>query len=149
MVRQHVPMRLWDHGYKWVSEICSLTYTTVRNLNDIPLSQVTGETVDISEYLDFGFYDRVWYIDNAGTGPRKPARWLGVSHRVGNMMTYNVLIENGAILPRSSVQRVTNLELETDEYRKTFTEFDKALNARLKHDGEKQDMAHWVDVEND
>ena len=69
-------------------------------------------------------------------------------------MTYNVLIENGAILSRSSVQRVTNLELEIDEYRKTFTEFDEALNARLKHDdvifdGEKPDMAHWADMEND
>ena len=55
IVHQHVPRRLWDYGYKWVTEICSLTYTTAGNLNDIPLSQVTGETVDISEYLDFGF----------------------------------------------------------------------------------------------
>ena len=32
------------------------------------LEFVTGETPDISEYLDFGFYERVWYIVNAGVG---------------------------------------------------------------------------------
>ena len=84
-------------------------------MNDIPLTQVTGETVDISEYLNFGFYDKVWYFDNAGTGPRKPGRWLGVSHRVGNMMSYFIINRNGAVISCSSVQRVTNLELQTDK----------------------------------
>ena len=31
-----------------------------------PIESVTGETTDISEYLDFGFYDSVWYHENAG-----------------------------------------------------------------------------------
>jgi hypothetical protein len=33
-----------------------------------PLEQVTGETVDIAEYLDFGFYDRISYKENTGLG---------------------------------------------------------------------------------
>ena len=28
----------------------------------IPITNVTGETTDILEYLDFGFYDKVWYM---------------------------------------------------------------------------------------
>ena len=44
---------------KWVSEISSMTYTSAGGLNDIPMSSVTGDTVHISEYLDFGFYDQV------------------------------------------------------------------------------------------
>ena len=32
------------------------------------MEQIMGETPDISEYLDFGFYDWVWYKDNAGLG---------------------------------------------------------------------------------
>jgi hypothetical protein len=31
-----------------------------------PLEQVTGETPEISKYLDFSFYDWVRYRDNAG-----------------------------------------------------------------------------------
>jgi hypothetical protein len=51
-----------------------------------PLQEVTGETVDISEYLDFGFYDHV-YKENAGLGETLIGRWLGVSHRVGGLMS--------------------------------------------------------------
>jgi hypothetical protein len=38
---------------------------------------MTGESVDISEYLDFGFYDWVWYKENAGTWRNKtgPLAW--------------------------------------------------------------------------
>ena len=30
-----------------------------------------GETEEISEYLDFGFYDMVWYKDNGGLSEDK------------------------------------------------------------------------------
>ena len=33
-----------------------------------PLQDVTRETPDISEYLDFGFYDHVSYKENYGLG---------------------------------------------------------------------------------
>ena len=45
-----------------------------------PNEQVTGKTPDISEYLDFGFFDWVWYKDNAGVGDNMCGGWLGVSH---------------------------------------------------------------------
>ena len=154
MVRKKVPQRLWDYGMKWVSEIMSMTYTSAGGLNDIPMSSVTGDTIDISEYLDFGFYDQVWYIDNAGLGPRKPGRWLGVSHRVGLLMCYFVLTKTGQIISRSSVQRVTSLELELNEIRATFDELDKDINEKLKHDdmaydGDKPTLEHWSEVKSD
>ena len=34
----------------------------------LPLQDVIDETVDISEYLKFDFYDRVSYKDNTGLG---------------------------------------------------------------------------------
>ena len=80
MVQNQVPKKLWDYGIVWISEIHSMTHTSAGNRlkGAIPLEQVTGDTVDISEYLDFGFYDKVWYKDNAGLSPAKPGRWLGV-----------------------------------------------------------------------
>jgi hypothetical protein len=58
-----------------------------------PLEIITGETTDISEYMDFNFYDWVLYRSNAGLGEVEVARWLGVSHRVGRMMSYWLLPE--------------------------------------------------------
>ena len=112
MIRKQVPIRLWDYGIRWVSDIMSLTYTSAGDINGcVPLTRVTGETADISEYLDFGFYDYVWYKDNAGLGSQLPGRWLGVAEHHGNLMCYYVLQQNGQVLPRSTVQRVTQLEL--------------------------------------
>ena len=81
MVWNRVPKKLWDYGIVWISEIHSMTHTSTGNRlkGAIPLEQVTGDTVDISEYLDFGFYDKVWYKDNAGLSPAMarsfPSHW--------------------------------------------------------------------------
>ena len=51
------------------------------------LELLTGETPEISEYLDFGWYDRVWYKEDAGLGETKIGRFLGPSHKVGSLMS--------------------------------------------------------------
>ena len=80
MIRTKCPKQLWYYGITWCSEVMSLTHSTAGSINGvIPLEQVTGETPDISEYLDFGFYNKLWYKDNAGLGELLPGRWLGVS----------------------------------------------------------------------
>ena len=80
---------------------------------------VTGETPDISPYLEFGFYDRVWFRDNAGLGPQMPGCWLGVAVNVGAVMCYHILQADGYVVSRSTVWNPTNLELETDEMQST------------------------------
>ena len=133
MVRNRVPRQLWDYGLRWISETSSLTHTTAGTLGSIiPLQQVTGETPDISEYLDFGFYDKVWYKDNAGASPFEPARWLGVSDRTGRLMTYHILTQRGTVISRSTLQRVTNLELSTDSVKSIFNNFDTLIATKFK-----------------
>ena len=153
MIRNRVPQQFWDYGYQWVSEIMSLTHTTAGHINGVvPLTHVTGETADISEYLDFGFYDQVWYKDNAGASPYEPARWLGVSHRTGRQMCYNVLTQRGTVISRSTVQRVTNLEKTTTNVKEVFALFDKAVSAKLKlttdkdYVGDKPNPEQWADL---
>ncbi len=46
------------------------------------LQAVTGETIDISKYLDFRSFDRIWFHENAGLGEPAPSWWLGVSKHV-------------------------------------------------------------------
>jgi hypothetical protein len=49
---------LWDYGMVWACEIMSLTSNSSFSLDSrTPMEQLTGKTPDISEYLDFGFYD--------------------------------------------------------------------------------------------
>lgn len=77
------------------------------------IEELTGQRPDISEYLDFEFYDLVWFLNRSGeklgtTGDdRALARWLGVSHRVGSDICYWLLTVAGLVIVCSSVEHVT------------------------------------------
>jgi hypothetical protein len=96
-----------------------------------PIEQITGETPDISEYTDFGFYDWVWYRDNGVFGENQLGRWLGVSHRIGPVMCYSILTDNCQVVTRTTVSCVTNLEKRVDLNRTLMAKFDDVVYDRL------------------
>ena len=156
MTKRRVPKRLWDYGIVWVCETMSLTANSNFALGGrTPIEQVTGETPDISEYLDFSFYDWVWYKDNAGVGENSCGRWLGVSHRVGNLMSYWILTIAGRVVSRTTVQRITNLEQGTTEVKQRMKEFDERIRELLRDqnhvingDGDRQ-LQDWDEYNDD
>ena len=96
------------------------------------MEQVTGETPDISKYLDFGFYDWVWYKDNAGLGRNCIRWWLGIAHQVGNLMSYWILsTEAGCMIAWTTVQHVTNLALSTVEVQHWCQHYDQHVTEIL------------------
>ena len=115
MFRTNCPRRLWSYGLPHVCAIMRLTASYAGRLQGrTPLEAITGETPDISEYLDFGFYDLVWFKENAGLGETQLGRFLGVDHAVGSLMSYKVLPRSGIPVSRTTVQRVTELEKSTE-----------------------------------
>ena len=53
MIKKKVPRRLWDYGMRWVCEIMQRTASHAGTLGgQTSLEELTGETPDISEYLD-------------------------------------------------------------------------------------------------
>ena len=132
MVQKNVPQRLWDYGLQWVCDIQNRTSNSLRGLEGrCPLERITGETVDILEYLDFGFYDWIWYRENAGLGETKIGRWLGVSHRIGTLMSFWVLRSTVKVLSRTTVQRVTNLEMKISDNEARMSNFTTLITERI------------------
>ena len=84
---------------------------------------MTGETIDISEYLDFVFYEKFEFKDNSSISPSYPGKWLGISHQIGRLVCYHILTQIGKVLSRSTVKWVKNIELSTDEVKETFVKF--------------------------
>ena len=123
------------------------------------LEALTGETRDISQYLDFGFYDRLWFKEDAGLGETKLGRFLGVSHHVGSLMSYWVLPVSGIPISRTTVQRVTNLESATNQNQKRFEVYDKRIADRfneeyiganyLQNHHQKPDVELWEELAGD
>ena len=94
MVNKEVPRKLWDYGVSWISEVMSMTRSSENGTNvGIPLTNMIGENVDISKYLDFGFYEKLWLKDNVGISPSEPGRWLGISHCTGALMCYHIITQ--------------------------------------------------------
>ena len=113
------------------------------------LEKVTGETPEISQYIDFGFYDPCWYKENAGMGKTKMGRWLGVSHKTRSLMSFWVLTPSCRVVSRKSVQRITNLELQEETNKRQMTAFDDAVKGYLwdhnhvLNDGGKSEPYDW------
>ena len=128
MLKKNVPRRLWDHGLTWVADTGNITVTSSKYAQGrTPLEIITGETPDISDYTDFGFYDWVIYHPNAGLGEKCYGRWLGVSHTVGELMSYWILTIGGRVISCSTVTRITNAEQQTNEWKERFSSFTQAI----------------------
>ena len=63
---------------------------------------ITVETPDISEYLDSGWYDRVWFKEDVCLGEIQMGRFLGTSQKVGSLMSYWILPESVIPVPRTN-----------------------------------------------
>ena len=133
MLKRKASPRLWDKGLVYESNI----------LNRIPRGQqqrtgieiVTGKTPDISEWIDFKFYDRVWYYDQKkieidGSG-RRLARWLSVAHRVGSDLCYWFLLESGKLIARTTVQHVVSDNYLNNDVKRDFESFNRSVEERL------------------
>ena len=133
MTRKNVPARLWDFALVWISEIVS---RLARGKDGLPgMEQITGQTEDISEWLDFDFYDLVWWHENEKSDTTTDSvhlgRWLGVSHRVGSDMCYWILTKAGKVISNTTVQHVTRLDRSRPEIASRIELFDEAVNRRL------------------
>ena len=84
--RHRIINRVWDFGMVWEAEI----YSQTAGKDGRPdLEQLTGDMIDISEWLKFKFYDLVCFWNNQ-SDDTKPmmGQCLGVSHRVGGDLCY-------------------------------------------------------------
>jgi hypothetical protein len=133
MVERQVPSRLWDYGIVYVADILSIT---ARSMTGRPgIEEVKGDTIDISEWLDFEFYDYVWYWDEKKVDMTDEqcliGRWLGIAHRIGSNMTYWILTKAGLVIARSTVQHVITSDMSQPAIQEQLKAFDTAIELRL------------------
>lgn len=107
MELHHCPTPFWCFAWQYVLGLRQLIARRAAG-NRPPGETIRGETQDISEYMDFDFYQWIIYRDQSDAdAPRRIGRWLGVSHTVGAPLTYWILKDNAQIISRSTVQPMT------------------------------------------
>ena len=132
MTKKNVPPRLWDFGLEWICETGNLVVSSSKYAKGrTPIKHTTGETPDISKYLDFSFYDWVIFRQNAGLGEASIGRWLGVSHRVGQLMSFWILPVSGVPISCVTVQALTTVEQNTKEWQDRMIDYDSRIKESL------------------
>ena len=67
MLKSKVPNRLWDYRLIWICETVNISVSSSQYVSGrTTLKYIKGDITDISEYLDFTYYDWVKYHTNDG-----------------------------------------------------------------------------------
>jgi len=104
----------------------------VHRNHNTPLEALTGDTVDISEWTEFEFYDLVLYWDDRDNETRQSiGRWLGPSHHIGSALCYYILTEKATVLSRTSVQHITKEEFETIDMKERVRIYHETLSRNI------------------
>ena len=95
------------------------------------LEFITGETPEISEYLDFSMYDWVTFKADADLSEEQLGKWLRVSHKVGELMSYWVLPISGKVISCVAVHRLHRIEQMKEGVRSKMQQFEVIIRRKL------------------
>ena len=89
MRRTNTPIVLWDCCIEYNSEIRCMTATDIFDLNGrTPFENVLGFTPDISELVEFSWFQWVRYYNPVDPTKDQIGRWMGPTHNVGQGLAY-------------------------------------------------------------
>ena len=108
------PLVLWDYCMERRALIFQVTAKKLFQLNGTnPHTATFGTEADISHLCVFGWYEWVYYRDQSASYPYQKeclGRCLGPAKNEGNIMAQWVLKENGRVVPRRTLRRLTQAE---------------------------------------
>ena len=129
----HVPKRLWDFGLVYEAGILSRVARGQDGRTG--LERLSGDTPDILEWIDFSFFDLVWFHNNVKTDTADDnaqlGYWLGIAHRIGSDLCYWVLTKSGKVIARTTVQHVTDDDMLKPEIAEKVKQFKLIVEERL------------------
>ena len=104
-----VPKKLWYFGLVYIAELLSRILRG--KVKRTGYKEVTSQTPDIGEYLDFKLYDLVWWWDqpdkpNGTYDPRRLAHCIGISHRVDSEMCYWLITDTVKLVSNTPIEHI-------------------------------------------
>ncbi len=136
MERGQSPSKLWDFCVNYASQLRNNIVRPLVHLHGrTPYELLTGNTPDISELLEFEWYQPIWYFEPSEFPHQNKllGRWMGAAHRIGQALCYWILPESGVPIARTTIQAVSKEELTTDRFKQRLSEFDNNVQDKLYH----------------
>ena len=128
MRRTNTPVVLWDYCVEYNSDLRSMTATNSIDLaGRTPHEKIMGYTPDISELVEFEWYQWIWYNDPVSQDRTRLGRWLGPAHNAGQGLAYYILTGNGEVVMRSTVVPLAETEITQSTIKERQEEFTKDI----------------------
>ena len=114
MVKKIVPKSLWYYILVWICETVNLPISRSKHAKGrTAIEIIIGKTPGISEDIYFNVYDWFTYRNNSGLSETSLGRWIGVSHKVGKLMSYWILTYTVHVVSVTTFQILTNSYMHT------------------------------------
>jgi len=114
----------WPWVYKYIAQVNNICASPVLGWKT-PISVRHGYTPDISAYLQYQFWEKIYFkIDDQSPSTKEaPGYWLGVSETVGDMMTYDIWSDKtNKVIQRSVIRSADPNRGGIPNLRTTFQE---------------------------
>jgi hypothetical protein len=135
MSRSKSPRRLWDYCVQCAAAKGRVTAHSLPSLaGRVSHEILSGHTLDISELIQFVWYEPIWFFDPNASFPYEKkclGRWIGVAHDVGAPLCSWILSRTGQILARSSVISLSHDDRAMDSTQAILADLDQGINAKL------------------
>ena len=91
IARTGAPPEVWPWIYNYVADVNNHCATQILNWKT-PIEKRHGYTPDISALLLYQFWEPIYFLVDEKTPKSKErkGRWLGLSHHVGDKLTYHI-----------------------------------------------------------
>ena len=112
MAKLALPSRLWDYCAELQAKIRCHNLHDIPTINvQVPKTVVTENTADISELVEFRWYQWIYYRDATKSFPlpeEELGKYFGAYENVGSKMTMWILKQNGEIVSRTTLCTLTD-----------------------------------------
>lgn len=123
------PVRLWDYCWDHVCLIRNYTVTDNIFLDGMtPHQKVTGGMPNISELIQFKWFDWLWYFDIKSPERESLGRYLGPAENTGEGFTSYILTSTGAVIVRSSTRLLSTIDMNTIHIQNDMKMFMENMN---------------------
>lgn len=134
MSRVQSPHKLWDFCCLYVVELRNRLARPLPQLHGrTPYEIIAGNTPNISEFLEYEWYQPVWYYEPTvfPNQEKHLARWIGIAHRVGQAMCYWLLPKSGVPIAHTTIQAITEDELSGQTVKQQLIDYDEVIKEKL------------------
>ena len=132
MRRINTPLVLWENYVEYNSKLRCMTATEIYDLNGrTPFECVLDFTPDISELVEFSWFQRVWHHDPIDPTKDQLGRWMGPAHNVGQGLAYYILNINVGVVVRSTVSKNSDNDIAPMDLRERQEEFNNRVHSLI------------------